>query len=115
MDGLRNGYKSSSALPGGACRSWGCAWGVCVALIAIVAGVRAAHCEPAGDPAAVIISEFMAANTATLADEDGDYTDWIELFNTSYSATSIEGCYLTDDPDDLDSILEQIEAARAGS
>ncbi len=29
----------------------------------------------------VIISEFMASNTRTLADEDGQYSDWIEVFN----------------------------------
>ena len=30
----------------------------------------------------VYISEFMAANSQTLVDEDGDYSDWIELFNS---------------------------------
>ena len=29
----------------------------------------------------VIISEFTASNGATLADEDGDFEDWIELHN----------------------------------
>ena len=31
---------------------------------------------------APIISEFMAINDSTLADEDGEYTDWIEVFNS---------------------------------
>ena len=29
----------------------------------------------------VIITEFMASNSRTLADEDGSFEDWIELFN----------------------------------
>jgi hypothetical protein len=31
--------------------------------------------------AEVVISEFMADNSRTLADQDGDYSDWIELHN----------------------------------
>jgi hypothetical protein len=49
----------------------------------------------------VIISEFMAANHSTLADEDGDYSDWIELFNTGGTAVDLTGWHLTDDPADL--------------
>lgn len=44
----------------------------------------------------VIISEFMANNTHTLADEDGGYNDWIELHNPSMSAVNLEGWALTD-------------------
>ncbi len=44
-----------------------------------------------------IISEFMASNTSTLADEDGEYSDWIELFNPSAVPVNLEGWYLTDD------------------
>ena len=29
----------------------------------------------------VVVNEIMASNTFTLADEDGDYPDWIELYN----------------------------------
>ena len=29
----------------------------------------------------LVISELMAANSATLADGDGSYSDWIELHN----------------------------------
>ncbi|MEY4813958.1 MAG: hypothetical protein RLZZ162_1031, partial [Verrucomicrobiota bacterium] len=28
-----------------------------------------------------VITEFMASNTTTLADEDGAFPDWIEIFN----------------------------------
>lgn len=43
-----------------------------------------------------IISEFMAANTATLADEDGMYADWIELHNPDPVAVNLAGWYLSD-------------------
>src|SRR5262249_10148481 len=32
---------------------------------------------------AVVLSEFMASNASILADEDGDYPDWIEVHNVS--------------------------------
>jgi len=51
--------------------------------------------------AAVVISEFMASNSATLADEDGEFSDWIELHNNGSSAVNINGWYLTDDDGDL--------------
>jgi hypothetical protein len=46
--------------------------------------------------AQVIISEFMASNTRTLADEDGEYSDWIELYNPADSPVNLEGWSLTD-------------------
>jgi len=48
--------------------------------------------------AQVIISEFMADNKHTLADEDAQYSDWIELFNSGTTTTSLAGWSLTDDP-----------------
>ncbi|MEM7391056.1 MAG: CotH kinase family protein, partial [Verrucomicrobiota bacterium] len=45
-----------------------------------------------------VISEFMADNEDTLLDEDGDSSDWIELFNPGTSTVNLAGWYLTDDP-----------------
>ena len=47
--------------------------------------------------AEIVISEFMASNSATLADEDGEFPDWIEISNTGASAVDLEGWYLTDE------------------
>jgi hypothetical protein len=44
----------------------------------------------------VVVSEFMADNATTIADEDGDFSDWIELFNNGESPVSLAGWYLTD-------------------
>jgi hypothetical protein len=52
-------------------------------------GVALAQAEP-------VISEFMAANSSTLPDEDGAYSDWIELHNPDAAAIDLAGWYLTD-------------------
>lgn len=52
----------------------------------------------AGDP---VISEFQAVNSSTLQDEDGDYSDWIEIRNPDVQDVNIGGWYLTDDAEDL--------------
>ncbi|HER08763.1 MAG TPA: T9SS type A sorting domain-containing protein [Bacteroides sp.] len=46
----------------------------------------------------VRINEFMALNDTTLTDEDGNYSDWIELYNYSAVDLSLAGWCLTDDP-----------------
>ena len=47
------------------------------------------------------ITEVMAANSATLEDEDGDSSDWVEIHNPSYEPVNLEGYHLSDDDDDL--------------
>lgn len=44
----------------------------------------------------VVITEFMSSNVATLTDEDGDYSDWIELFNRSRQPVQLGGWRLSD-------------------
>ncbi len=53
---------------------------------------------PAAD---LVINEFMADNDNVLQDEDGDYSDWIEIHNVSSNAINLNGWYLTDDIGDL--------------
>jgi hypothetical protein len=49
----------------------------------------------------VRINEFMASNGAGLADEDGQFSDWIELHNLSDDPVDLGGWFLTDDAADL--------------
>ncbi len=44
----------------------------------------------------------MAANVGTLADQDGDSSDWIEIHNPDATPISLEGYHLTDDPEQPD-------------
>src|SRR5262245_16835063 len=48
--------------------------------------------------AQVAITEFLASNSKTLADAEGDFSDWIEIQNTSASTVNLLGWSLTDDP-----------------
>ena len=45
----------------------------------------------------VRLNEFMAINNSTITDADGDYSDWIEIFNPTTAAVSLENWSLTDD------------------
>ncbi|MBI1839257.1 MAG: CotH kinase family protein, partial [Verrucomicrobia bacterium] len=49
----------------------------------------------------VVVSEFMADNASTLRDEDGQFSDWIEIYNPGSSAVHLLGYYLTDSRKDL--------------
>ena len=44
----------------------------------------------------LVISEFMEKNRAVLRDEDGDFSDWIELYNQSRETVSLSGCTISD-------------------
>ncbi len=49
----------------------------------------------------LVINEWMAANQTTLADPvDGDFEDWIELYNSSAVEADLSGWFLSDDPAD---------------
>gem|GEM_PF-939303 len=48
------------------------------------------------------ITEFMASNSNTLADEDGDFSDWIEIYNGGSSAINLQGFTLSDNVTVLD-------------
>src|SRR3954470_16545203 len=49
----------------------------------------------------VIISEFMASNVHTLSDENGDKSDWIEIYNGATTNVNLQGWYLTDATNNL--------------
>lgn len=45
----------------------------------------------------ILINEFLASNQTINADEDGDFEDWIELYNNGDEAVNLEGFGLSDD------------------
>ncbi len=49
----------------------------------------------------VTVNEFLADNESIAADQDGEYDDWIELYNNTDSDISLNGFFLSDDGTDL--------------
>ncbi|MHC4299758.1 MAG: lamin tail domain-containing protein [Planctomycetota bacterium] len=57
--------------------------------------VLAAHWRQVGIP--LTINEFMASNSKSVADPQGEYDDWIEIHNFGDYPIDAGGMYLTDD------------------
>jgi spore coat protein CotH len=49
----------------------------------------------------IVINEVMATNTKTATDNNGQYDDWIELYNKSTAAVNIGGYHISDDATNL--------------
>jgi hypothetical protein len=75
-----------------------------VVLIILTAGLLAACGEEPVEPEASLldlyINEFLAANESTIPNENGDYVDYVELYNASDIDLSLDGMYMTDDLDE---------------
>ncbi|MEY2877963.1 MAG: hypothetical protein RLZZ15_343 [Verrucomicrobiota bacterium] len=66
------------------------AWRRLAWLAAAALGGTIARAEPT-------ITEFMASNATILADEDGAFPDWVEIFNPDATPANLAGWFLTDD------------------
>jgi len=44
------------------------------------------------------INEFMASNSSFIRDPQGQYDDWVEIYNYGTEAINVGGMYLTDNP-----------------
>ena len=49
----------------------------------------------------LVINEFMASNDETEADQDGEFDDWIELYNNGTSSIALDGYFLSDNFENL--------------
>ncbi|MFT5679552.1 MAG: hypothetical protein ACI8RZ_000456 [Myxococcota bacterium] len=56
--------------------------------------------EAEGSSLDLYINEFLAANDSIIANVNGDYVDWVELYNESEVDLSLDGFYMTDDLDE---------------
>ena len=54
---------------------------------------------PALNPLMLYINEFMASNSSTIADEYGEYDDWIEIYNAGGQPVWLGDKYLSDNLD----------------
>ena len=44
----------------------------------------------------ISINEIMSSNSNTISDEDGEYEDWIEIYNFGSTTVSLKGYGLSD-------------------
>ncbi|MGF1565461.1 MAG: lamin tail domain-containing protein [Flavobacteriales bacterium] len=49
----------------------------------------------------VFINELMASNSSTIADEFGEFDDWVEIYNPNPFEVNLAGFYLSDTENDL--------------
>ena len=49
----------------------------------------------------LVINEIMASNFIAVADQDGEYDDWVELYNGNNFDLNLNGYYLSDNENDL--------------
>ncbi|MEA3495611.1 MAG: CotH kinase family protein, partial [Bacteroidota bacterium] len=49
----------------------------------------------------IVINELMASNNITVADQNNEYDDWVEIYNNSSNNISLKGMGLTDDENDI--------------
>ncbi len=49
----------------------------------------------------VRINELMSLNINTIIDEDGDYSDWIEMYNSHTGPVNLDGMWLSDNKNQL--------------
>ena len=49
----------------------------------------------------LVINEIMAGNVSAVADQNGEYDDWVELYNSSSNDIDLYGFHLSDNENDL--------------
>ena len=72
-----------------------------LSLYVSVAWVSLGAIDPVVAQEGLVISEFLTFNTDSIRDEDGEYSDWIELYNGGDASIDLTGYYLTDNPENL--------------
>ncbi len=67
--------------------------------IMLFAGIQSASAQ-------LFINEFMASNDTAFAGPQGDYPDWIEIYNAGDDAVDLSGYYMADDLTDPDAMYQ---------
>ena len=52
-------------------------------------------------PVEIVINELLASNGTTNVDQDGEYDDWVEIYNKGNVAVDLAGYTITDDKTDF--------------
>ncbi len=70
---------------------------LCLGLLATLGLGASASGVSASPP--LVITEVMSSNKGALTDEDGDASDWVEIFNSSDAPVALKHFWLSDDPE----------------
>ena len=66
-------------------------------------------------PDGIVINEAMSSNQTTIADENGGFGDWLELYNSNSATQTLSGYFLTDDAENPNKFpLPSISIAPSG-
>lgn len=68
----------------------------CTVLISLLVGFWPWIQTASGQTPTLVINEFMASNSKGMPDPQGQYDDWIEIYNYGRSSVYVGGMYLTD-------------------
>jgi len=68
-----------------------------IPLLLLLLAVCAVTAAKATGSVSLVINEFMASNSSSIQDPQGQYDDWIEIYNFGSRPVNIGGMYLTDD------------------
>lgn len=71
---------------------------MCPKIQAALLGVILLLCAVAAQ-SSPMISEFSADSSTSIVDDDGEFSDWLEVANLSDAPLLLSGYYLTDDPE----------------
>ncbi len=93
---------SAEALPGYKFVRWeGDITSTDIAIAPVFAGnasVKAIFEPIATSPTNLVINEVQGKNDTTIADESGEFDDWIEIYNPNDTPVNIAGYYISDNP-----------------
>ncbi len=78
----------------------------CILMVLIIAGTMSCNkekddVEVVDENQNVVINELLPKNSQYGSDQDGEFDDWIELYNLSDENIDVSGFYLTDSKKDL--------------
>jgi len=67
----------------------------------LILAMSACKDEETLDVNQLVINEVMSKNSITMPDQNGEYDDWIEIYNLSSEPIDMSGYFLTDDNDEF--------------
>ena len=68
-----------------------------ISLSLLILAVSSVGSAEAAGTVSLVINELMASNSRSARDPQGQYDDWIEIYNDGTSPVNVSGMYLTDD------------------